>query len=225
MAAMPGGPAENPRRTGSARHTLSASAGVILAFAWPWIFGGRAHSLANVSSDIRSICVEWLIALILAAIAFIWQRRRLAYFGFRRFGWRDLLAMVAALIAAFLLSGIASRFVRAPAFDLLLSGVPLSLRIGLVLTAGICEEFIYRGFAIEELGALAGSRWLAALVSLIFFTLPHARLYGFSSALILPAIMGAALTLLYLWRRNLPVCMLMHAIVDGIFLILFPMLR
>ena len=47
-------------------------------------------------------------------------------------------------------------------------GVPLSLRAGLVLTAGICEEFIYRGFAIEELGALAGSRWLAALISLIF---------------------------------------------------------
>src|SRR6185312_13574777 len=85
-------------------------------------------------------------------------------------------------------------------------GVPLSLRADLVLTAGICEEFIYRGFAIEELGALAGSRWLAALVSLIFFTLPHARLYGFSSALILPA-------------------MLMHAIVDGIFVILVPMFR
>src|SRR6185437_16182067 len=78
-----------------------------------------------------------------------------------------------------LFSGIASRFVRAPSFDLQLSGVPLSLRADLVLTAGICEEFIYRGFAIEELGALAGSRWLAALVSLIFFTLPHARLYGF----------------------------------------------
>jgi len=37
--------------------------------------------------------------------------------------------------------------------------------------------------------------------------------------------MGAALTLLYLWRRNLPVCMLMHAIVDGIFVILVPMFR
>ena len=210
---------------GSPRHKLVAAAGVVLAFAWPWLIESHAHSLASVRSDIRSICAEWLIALILAAIAFGFERRAPGFFGLRVFGWRDLLAMAIALVAAFLLTGIASRFVRAPSFNLQLSGVPLSLRAGLVLTAGICEEFIYRGFAIEELGALAGNRWLAALVSLIFFTLPHARLYGFTSALVLPAIMGAALTLLYLWRRNLPVCMLMHAIVDGIFLILIPMLR
>ncbi|HXE12414.1 MAG TPA: CPBP family glutamic-type intramembrane protease [Bryobacteraceae bacterium] len=159
-----------------------------------------------VRGDIRSISGEWLVALILSAIAFGFERRIPGFFGLRMFGWRDLLAMACVLVAAFLFSGIASRFVRAPSFDLQLSGVPLSLRAGLVLTAGICEEFIYRGFAIEELGALAGSRWLAALVSLIFFTLPHARLYGFSSALILPA-------------------MLMHAIVDGIFVILVPMFR
>ncbi|MGH9573633.1 MAG: CPBP family intramembrane glutamic endopeptidase [Candidatus Acidiferrales bacterium] len=209
----------------SAAHKLAAAAGVVLAFAWPWLVGGPAHSLTSVHGDVRSICAEWLIALILVAIAFGFERRLPKFFGLRMFGWRDLLVMAGVLVAAFFFSGIASRFVRAPSFNLQFSGVPLSLRAGLVLTAGICEEFIYRGFAIEELGALAGSRWLAALISLIFFTLPHAKLYGFSSALVLPAIMGAALTLLYLWRHNLPVCMLMHAIVDGIFLILVPALH
>jgi len=37
-------------------------------------------------------------------------------------------------------------------------------------------------------------------------------------------VIGAVLTVLYLWRRNLPACMLMHAIIDGFFLILVPAL-
>jgi hypothetical protein len=32
-----------------------------------------------------------------------------------------------------------------------MAAVPLNLRIAVVLTAAICEEFMYRGFGIEEL--------------------------------------------------------------------------
>jgi membrane protease YdiL (CAAX protease family) len=59
-------------------------------------------------------------------------------------------------------------------------------------------------------------------VSLILFTVAHSGLYGFSAALILPGIAGAMITLLYLWRRNLPVCMLMHGIIDAIPLLVVP---
>jgi len=103
-----------------------------------------------------------------------------------------------------------------------LAAVPLGLRIVVVLTAAICEEFIYRGFGIEELAYLTGRRWLAGLLSLILFTVSHAGLYGISAALIIPGLVGAVLTGLYLWRRNLLSCMLMHAIMDGIFVIVIP---
>lgn len=82
---------------------------------------------------------------------------------------------------------------------------------------------MYRGFGIEELARFTGTRWIAGLLSLVFFTLAHVGRYGWGPALLTPAVPGAALTLLYLWRRNLPLCMLMHAIIDGIFVILAPL--
>ena len=165
------------------------------------------------------------MVLILATIAFIIQRQSPLMFGLRMFGWRDLLWMLAALVATGILGGIATMFVRFPAsatVDLHLSDVPFVLRLGLVVTAGVCEEFMYRGFGIEELAGFTRSRWIAGLVSLVLFTVAHSGLYGFSAALILPGIAGAMITLLYLCRRNLPVCMLMHGIIDAIPLLIVP---
>jgi membrane protease YdiL (CAAX protease family) len=83
---------------------------------------------------------------------------------------------------------------------------------------------MYRGFGIEELALLTGHRWLAGSLSLVFFTLAHAGLYGFSAALAIPGLTGAVLTLLYLWRRNLWSCILMHLLIDGLFFVLVPAL-
>jgi membrane protease YdiL (CAAX protease family) len=157
-------------------------------------------------------------------IAFAVQRWKPAELGIRWPGWRDILSSLAGVIVAFALSGAASRFVVMPSSVSLqkLAAVPLELRVLLVLTAAICEEFLYRGFGIEELAFLTGKRWLAALLSLVLFTVSHAGLYGLSAALIIPGLVGAVLTGLYLWRRNLPSCMLMHAIMDAIVVIVLP---
>jgi hypothetical protein len=42
-----------------------------------------------------------------------------------------------------------------------------------VAAAAICEEFIYRGFLIEELGEFFHDRRLAGAISIIFFGLAH----------------------------------------------------
>ncbi len=126
---------------------------------------------------------------------------------------------------ALVLSGIVSRFVTAPKFDLRqVAAIPVTVRSGLVLTAAVCEEFMYRGFAIEELGVLTGNRWLSACISLVLFGLGHVGTYGFSTALLLPASVGLMITLLYMLRNNLLICMLMHGAIDGLFLILIPAL-
>ena len=211
-------------------HPVSAAAGLLIAFGWPFLFqasGISSHRLTNLRDDVATVCAEWLVVLILAAIAFVIQRQSRLVFGLRMFGWRDLLWMLAALVATGIIGGIATQFVRIPASttaDLhLLSDVTFSLRLGLVVTAGVCEEFMYRGFGIEELAGFTRNRWIAGLVSLILFTVAHSGLYGFTAALILPGIAGAMITLLYLWRRNLPVCMLMHGIIDAIPLLIIPM--
>ena len=220
------GPIGNPIGNRPTRDRTSATCGVILALAWPLLFIRANHHLFDVHSVVRAICAEWSVALVLALVAFAIQRQPVSWCGMGMFHWRDLLAMLAALAGLFLFAGAVSWYfsVPPPPREHLreLAALPLALRAALVLTAGIAEEFIYRGFAIEELAALIGKRRLAALISMVCFTAAHSLRNGLSPALAMVAGGGAALTVLYLWRRNLPVCMLLHVVVDVIGLIVVP---
>ena len=71
---------------------------------------------------------------------------------------------------------------------------------------------------------LLGNRWIAAFVSLAFFGLAHFGVYGFSTAILIPTGIGLMITLLYMFRNSLPLCMLMHATMDALALIVIPML-
>jgi uncharacterized protein len=213
----------------SAAARAGAIVGVLVALGWPFalrlFMSGSGRRLTSVQDDLRTMAVEWSVVAVLAAIAFGLQGLRPRFFRLRGFGWRDALFALAGLLAAVLLSGAVSRLVAAPKFDLhQMASVPIAVRVCLVLTAAICEEFIYRGFAIEELGMLAANRWAGALGSLLLFTLGHAGVYGFSTALLIPASVGLVITLLYMFRNNLAVCMLVHGSMDGLFLILIPAL-
>ena len=139
----------------------------------------------------------------------------MAFFGLRAPRWRDLRSLALVLAAAVVVTVLANaappvqRSLRSmPSFDV--ASIPFAIRFALVVTAGIC------------IAAWSGSLTAGATISLVLFVLPHAWLYGFTPALIVPAILGGALTMLYVWRRNLPVCMLMHAILDGTMLLLVP---
>jgi len=107
------------------------------------------------------------------------------------------MAAVGSVMIALVLSGAATRRVTLPSSITglqKLASLSLGLRIAVVLSAAIREEFIYRGFGIEELADVTGRPWLAGLLSLLLFTAAHAGLYGLSAALIIPGLVGAVLT-------------------------------
>jgi membrane protease YdiL (CAAX protease family) len=209
---------------------LPATVGLIIAFAWPLLLvipGVSTHSLTSVRDNVVDACLKWAVVGVLCVIVFSVQRWGAADLGLRGLGWRDILACLAGVVLAFILSGFATALVRMPpsVSNLrALAAVPFALRLGVVLTAAITEEFIYRGFGIEELASLTGSRWIGGVLSWLLFSISHAGLYGLSAALVVPALVGGVLTALYLWRRNLPSCMLMHAIMDGTMILLMPAL-
>jgi membrane protease YdiL (CAAX protease family) len=208
---------------------IYAAIGVLVALGWPFVWrlfsGASGSHLMSVRGDLRTIAVEWTVVAVLALVAFQLQRLSPAFFRLRRFNWRDILFTLAALVVALALSGIVSQKVSAPKFDLRqLAAVPLAVRLALVVTAAVCEEFMYRGFAIEELGLLTGNRWLGALGSLVLFGLGHVGTYGFSSALLIPASVGLVITLLYMFRNNLVLCMLVHCAIDALMVIVVPAL-
>ena len=53
------------------------------------------------------------------------------------------------------------------------SSLELLPYLALAITAGICEEFLYRGFAIAALTTAALAPWAAVLVSSVLFGLAH----------------------------------------------------
>ncbi len=218
---------EYPPRFTSTAARIYAVIGVSIALGWPFavrlFVSGNGSRLTSIHDDVRTIAIEWSVVAVLAAIAFGVQRLSPRLFRLKGLRWLDVLFVFGGLVAALVLSGAVSAHVATPKFDLRqIASVPLAMRICLVLTAAICEEFIYRGFAIEELGALVGNRWIGAIVSLALFSLGHVGVYGFSTALLIPATVGLVLTLLYMFRNNLLACMLVHGGMDGLFLIVIP---
>lgn len=164
------------------------------------------------------------LAVMLAFIAFAVARRRPAFYGVRRIAKQDVVAMLktlAALLALVIVLKELQTYLLPAA-----SGAPdgdsddLPLVLGLVSAglAGLTEEFAYRGYLIEELGELSRSRPFAAAISVVAFGFAHVNSgYGWSIDLIYPALYGLALTILYLWRRNLWVCVLLHASQDVVY--------
>jgi CAAX protease family protein len=90
----------------------------------------------------------------------------------------------------------------------------------LVMTAGVTEEILYRGYAVGLGQDLFGSVWVAASLSLLVFTLAH--LNWRASHLISVAVAGGAVTVLFVLSRDLAACILAHTLVDGVAVALMP---
>jgi membrane protease YdiL (CAAX protease family) len=87
------------------------------------------------------------------------------------------------------------------------------------VTAGFCEELIYRGFSIRALEGRALGTWLAVAVATLAFFFMHgpaiviARATVLSSFLILYPL-GLLFSALFLWRRSLVPGICLHALID-----------
>src|SRR6202034_807862 len=84
--------------------------------------------------------------------------------------------------------------------------------IGLSLSAGICEEIVFRGYLQRQLAALSGSASLAILGQAIVFGIAHG--YEGVGAVIRIVVYGLAIGLLAQWRGNIRACVLAHAAWD-----------
>jgi len=84
--------------------------------------------------------------------------------------------------------------------------------LGVSISAGFCEELLFRGFVMWMLEPVLGV-WLAAITSLALFAAAHA--YQGLGGLARSALLGAALTALVLVTRSLWPAIAMHAVIDG----------
>jgi hypothetical protein len=91
--------------------------------------------------------------------------------------------------------------------------------LAMLITGGVCEETMFRGFAITYLRRLVPSTWLAVLLA----TLAFAYMHGGSHQALVPFLTRFALGLVYagvyLWRDSLLPAMFLHFLTDSPMLI------
>ena len=214
------------------RPRLSAATvvGLLLALAGPpfvsivaAVFQGGEQSPARIG---WGMVIHWINLAAVVLVVLRAERRPLTSIGLRRLAWWTI---PLGLIAGVLATVIAGMLVKAlnlgadPSFAFLLLSLPFATRLLVVITAGVFEETLYRGYAFERLATRLNSKWAAAGVTLLMFTLGHIPAVGLDH-LVPVLIVSTLITLLYLWRRDLVVNMIAHATVDGIALLLGPAL-
>lgn len=95
-----------------------------------------------------------------------------------------------------------------------LTRLPVWLLTLTCVRAGVGEELFYRGYAIERLQALGLSRFWAAAIPILIFSVGHWT-SGWQNV-VTAFIVGSVLAAFYLWRRDLLANMIAHFLVDFI---------
>jgi membrane protease YdiL (CAAX protease family) len=177
----------------------------------------------KTASD-REVIVK-CVAEVAVAVAILYGLVRLgreppAALGLRRvrgatFGWAFLCFLASAIFSALTLF-LFARFgiAQDKATLMALASRPAPIILLIAAAAGIAEEIIFRSILITELEAATGMRWLAAILSLAAFALAHAGGWG-PSQIIFAAVPGLVLTLFFLWKRDLWICILAHFLTDA----------
>jgi membrane protease YdiL (CAAX protease family) len=90
------------------------------------------------------------------------------------------------------------------------------------LTAGICEEWLYRGFFLAVVAAVAGDlpTWVLVGLAAVAFGLAHA--YQGRAGVVLTGLLGGVMAALYLGTGSLLLPVLLHAAIDLRFLLVPP---
>ncbi len=87
--------------------------------------------------------------------------------------------------------------------------LPIVVVIGIIFTTAISEEILFKGYPIERLRELTGKLWVGVLVSFALFITPHLLFFG-PEWLLYNGIATGLIYVLYVWRRNLYACILLH---------------
>lgn len=165
---------------------------------------------------------KWLITGILLVTVIYWEQNSLSSIGLRRPSWLDwaLIPLVAILML------LAELFIGKPLLELFHTEMdtsavsfflelPVYHKIVIVVTAGITEEIMYRGYTIERLEALTSSTALAVILSTVAFIGVHLPVFGLGNV-IQQTIVTLILALVYVWRRNLVAPIGAHMILDAL---------
>jgi membrane protease YdiL (CAAX protease family) len=163
---------------------------VLAAFAW---WGIRLHRIPA-----RQLVGEWRAG----------ARAWLADFGAALIFW--LMAAFALAALSTLLYFLHLRRVDKAVIELApRNGAEFALWIALAITAGIIEEFVFRGYLLQQFASVRGRLWIGVVGSSLLFGAAHG--YEGTGAMIAIAAYGAMFCALATQQRSLRAGMMAHA--------------
>lgn len=218
---------QSPQRTVALVWHTAVVLWVVLGFS---LAGARARNVTplgvthgRAAGYVLAMTFEWL------TVAFIW-------YGVSRYGvrvrdliggsWRRPLAVLRDLaiaigfliISGLILNGVRHLLKAVPnqAIRNLLphSSIEFVLYIMLALTAGICEEIIFRGYLQRQFTAVTRAAAAGIVLQGITFGASHG--YQGWKYMVIIAVFGIMFGLLAQWRRSLRPGMLAHFLQDGV---------
>ncbi|WP_019924035.1 CPBP family intramembrane glutamic endopeptidase [Duganella zoogloeoides] len=214
---------------------LATVVGLLLALGGPLAFALLKSRNKQGPIDMAGqLGAMWGLCLALLAIVLFWELRPLSSLGivWGNYGaWAAGTLIGVTMIIITILSihlslqrGQAAIPESSAAGVKRLTDLPLWGRYAIVITAGITEEILFRGYPIERLQQITGSVWLAALIPLVVFVLAH--LGGWTIGHLAGVLFGGVLlTGLYLITRDLVACMIAHVLIDTTIIFLPALLR
>ncbi|HRP35711.1 MAG TPA: type II CAAX endopeptidase family protein [Gammaproteobacteria bacterium] len=163
---------------------------------------------------------NWLAVAVLLVFILKVEGRGLGSIALRRPSGRDIQWAVMFWAVSTVASGMLHQFLPPPPSTGMATVLQLSLLtiLALVFTTAVTEEVLFRGYSIERLSELTGYRPLAVAVSFGLFVLPHVAFFGVQW-LLYHGLGVVLLYVLYVWRRNLWACMIMHLLGNALLLI------
>lgn len=203
------------------RRNLFAAVGLLIALLVPQLPLSAWLGLGQALVDRVAVEAIWwtMGGSILVWVALV-ERRPLTTIGLRLPTWSTLgwavaatIMMMATVMLSYALIFPALGLRMNEATTSTITTLPILMMVAVCVRAGMVEEILFRGYAIERLQELTGSKWIAALVPAIAFIGGHYASWG-GGQLIVATFGAIILTLLYLWRRDLICCMIAHAATD-----------
>lgn len=170
----------------------------------------------------------WVVTGLILAIAAVYADDWHMHLGIVQLGWLGIAWFIVAAIIILMAMGaylyiqqrLGIRVQKQTSEYQTLLRRPFGYRCFIVVTAAVTEEVLYRGYAIGIGQFVVGSLWAACVISVAAFTLAHLR---WGAAHLAPVLISTVvLTLLFVFTRNLWLCIIAHAIVDGAGFLLMP---
>jgi membrane protease YdiL (CAAX protease family) len=175
----------------------------------------------SITANLWREFAVWILAAVLIALVRLRERLPLSSIGIRRAPFRQSLRFGCILTG---ICGVTAWIVisftgygHGPG-SAVFNKEPIWFETLAVIRSGIVEELFFRGYAIERLESIGCGRFFSAAIPLIIFAATHWT--GGLPNVIVAFVVGAVLTLFYLWRRDLVANMIGHGLSDFVGLVL-----